>query len=321
MKISNELVEAINNSNNVAIFIHVRPDGDCIGSGVALKLALEQIGKHADIYCDGEVGKTFSYLKRVDTINKPTLKEYDTAIAVDVPTFNRIGCYADLYKSIKCRLNIDHHQTNDKFGDIDLIDGTRASACEIIYELFVLMNLNITKEISEALYTGIATDTGCFVHNNVQSVTHIIAADLMNRGVDVGKINTIIFKNKSLGQVELQKIALNHMQFYGKNKICFTYLTKGDFTFAHCTPNDTVGLVDTFIGIDGVEIGALISEDKPGICAVSIRSKGNINVSTLAEYFGGGGHKNAAGCNIFGSARVAVKKLAKAVEEVYAGIY
>ncbi|MBR4745166.1 MAG: hypothetical protein IK070_00450, partial [Clostridia bacterium] len=78
MKISNELVEAINNSNNVAIFIHVRPDGDCIGSGIALKLALEQIGKHADIYCDGEVGRTFSYLKYVDTINKPALKEYDT---------------------------------------------------------------------------------------------------------------------------------------------------------------------------------------------------------------------------------------------------
>ena len=124
-----------------------------------------------------------------------------------------------------------------------------------------------------------------------------------------------------MGQIELQKIALNHMAFYFKNKVCISYITKHDFIDTKTTNNDTIGLIDTFIGIDGVEIGIVLSEDKPGICAVSMRSKGDIDVSKLCEYFGGGGHKNAAGCNIFGTAKTALNKIIKAIEEVYAGIY
>ncbi len=321
MEITNELISKIKNAKKVAIFIHIRPDGDCIGAGCSMKLVLAKLGAQADIYCDGIVNNNYHFIKGASDISNPTLDSYDTAIAVDCSDLGRLGKYQDLFNSIPNSVNIDHHKTNTNFAQVNLVNSDSASACEILYAVYKALDVTFDADIAQALYSGVATDTGCFMHSNVTNLTHLIAGDLMNYNFDVGNANYYLFKKKSLGQIQLQQIALNNLRLYFQNKLSVTYLTRNDFAQTRCNNNETFGIVDICVNIDGVEIGALISEDKPGICAVSIRSKGNLDVSKLAEYFGGGGHKNAAGCNIFGNAKTACNKLAKAVSDVYAGIY
>lgn len=321
MEINDKLIKQILDSKNVAIFIHIRPDGDCLGAGTAFKQVLEQLGKQADIYCDGIVNENYKFIKYSDTINDAKLKDYDTAIAVDCSDLTRLGKYSSLFSSIPYSINIDHHKTNTNFATHNLVVSERASACEILYELFKIMHIKFDADIAQSLYSGIATDTGGFLHSNVTAITHIIAGDLINYKFDVANANYNLLKHRTFGQVQLQKIALDNMKMFFAGKLCITYLTKNDFVSTKCNSTETFGIVDICVNISGVEIGAIVSQDKPNICAVSLRSKGNLDVAKVAEYFGGGGHRNAAGCNIFGSAKSVTHKLAKAVSEVYAGIY
>ncbi len=320
MEIQDNIIQTINNARNVAIFIHVRPDGDCIGASSAMRQALESMGKSADIYCDGEISTNYHFIKYADQINKPKLTSYDTAIAVDCSDTGRFGKNAQLFYSIDSSVNIDHHPTNNNFAKVNLVNPKSASTCEILYELFKVLGVKFDDRIAEALYSGVATDTGGFLHSNVTSITHIIAGDLINYKFDLARANNNLLKARTYGQVQLQKLALENMRMMLGGKLCISYITKGDLVAAKCNSNETFGIVDICVNINGVEIGTLVTQDKPNICAVSIRSKGNLDVSKLAEYFGGGGHHNAAGCNIFGSTKSAVNKLAKAVSEIYAGL-
>lgn len=315
MKISKGVIDLINNSNKVAIYTHVRPDADCLGSACALKMALEQMGKEADIFCDSEIPGNYVFIKYINKINHPQLMEYDTAIAVDCSDSGRLGKYITFFNNIEHTINIDHHKTTESFADVNFVR-TVGSTGEILYYLLKQLKITFDKDIATALYSAVASDTGCFLHSNTTSDTHKIASSLLKHNIDLAKANYYLFKRRSLGQIKLQQIGLNHLRLFAENKVAIMYLEAKNFKECNIGTNESFGLVDMCINIEKVEIGILISEIKPNLFAVSIRGKGNVDVSKLAEVFGGGGHENAAGCNIFGTCHTVINKLVRASKKI-----
>ncbi len=311
MKINNKVIEMIENSKDVAIFTHMRPDADALGSACSLKLVLEKLGKNADVFCDTDtISTNFTFIKGVNKVNRPMLMQYDTAIAVDCADIGRLGKYEQMFNAIENRLNIDHHITNDNFATVNFVKDA-SSTGEILYFVYKALKVNLNRDIATALYAAISSDTGCFMHNNVTATSHKIVGYLMKQKIDIAKANYYLFKRRSLGQIKLQQIALKNLKFYIENKVAIMFLTANNFKDCDIGTNESFGLVDLCINIEKVEIGILISEIKPNLFACSIRGKGNVDCSLIAKVFGGGGHINASGCNIFGSCNSVINKLVR----------
>ncbi len=315
MKISEKVFEALYSSKKVAIFTHMRPDADALGSSCAMKMYLEKLGKSADIYVDAEdISLNYNFIKGVNKVNTPSLREYDTAIALDCADFGRLGKYGQMYNSIDVRLNIDHHITNDNFGQINCVFNT-SSTGEIVFTIFKAMHVSPNKDIATALYSAVASDTGCFQHGNTNAHTHKVAGQLFRYKIDINKANYYLFKRRSWGQIMLLQTALKNLRLYLDGKLAIMYLKASNFKECDVGTNESFGLVDYCVNIEKVEVGILISEIKPNLFAVSIRGKGNVDCSKLAMVFGGGGHPDAAGCNIFGTCNSVINKLIRATRK------
>ena len=315
MKINEKVFEAIHNSKKVAIFTHIRPDADALGSSCAMKMYLEKMGKSADIYVDAEdISLNYNFIKGVNKVNTPSLREYDTAIALDCADFGRLGKYGQMYNSIDVRVNIDHHITNDNFGQINCVFNT-SSTGEIVFSIFKAIHVSPNKEIATALYSAVASDTGCFQHGNTNANTHKVAGQLFRYKIDINKANYYLFKRRSWGQIMLLQTGLKNLRLYLDGKLAIMYLKANNFKECDVGNNESFGLVDYCVNIEKVEVGILVSEIKPNLFAVSIRGKGNVDCSKLAMVFGGGGHPDAAGCNIFGSCNSVINKLIRATRK------
>jgi len=315
MKISEKIFEAIHNSKKIAIFTHIRPDADALGSSCAMKMYLEKMGKSADIYVDAEeISLNYNFIKGVSKINYPALREYDTAISLDCADFTRLGKYGTMYQSIETRLNIDHHITNDNFGTYNCVAPT-SSTGEIVYAIFKSLHVSPNRDIATALYSAIASDTGCFQHGNTTANTHKVVGQLLKYKVDINKANYFLFKRRSWGQVMLMQTGLKNLKLFLDGRLSIMFLKANNFKECGVGTNESFGLVDYCVNIEKVEVGILISEIKPNLYAVSIRGKGNIDCSKLAIEFGGGGHPDAAGCNIFGSCNSVIGKLVKTAKK------
>ena len=319
MIIPKELINLLKNSTNVAIFSHVRPDGDCLGSASALKSALNQLGKNVDLYCDCILSDNYLFIKHMDVLNKPTCINYDLAIVVDCSDEARIGQYIEIYQKASHSIKIDHHKTYSDFAEINFVQQV-GSTCEILYFIIKEMGVKIDSDIACALYAGISSDTGCFMHNNTTSDAHKIAGELLKVGFNLDIANYNLFKRRTIGQINLLKTALNNMKFVSNGKVAISYLTIKDFKANNTRNTETYGIVNTLVDIDSVDIGVLISEDKPNLYTCSFRSKGGIDVSQICQEFGGGGHLNASGCNIFGAYKNVIDKIEKVVNSYYARI-
>lgn len=316
MKINDKIFEAIHNAKQVAIFTHIRPDADALGSSCAMKMYLEKMGKMADIYVDAEdISLNYNFIKGVRKINTPSLREYDTAIALDCADFSRLGKYGQMYKSISVQLNIDHHITSGNFGQVNCVINS-SSTGEIIYTIFKALHVAPNKDIATALYAALASDTGCFQHANTTATTHKIAGQLFRYKIDINKANYFLFKRRSWGQIKLLQTALKNLKLYLDGKLAIMFLKANDFKECDVGNNESFGLVDYCVNIEKVEVGILISEIKYNLFAVSIRGKGNVDCSKLAMVFGGGGHPDAAGCNIFGSCGSVINKLIRATRKL-----
>ncbi len=315
IKIDVSLLEAIKNSKNIAIASHIRPDADALGSSVALKLMLEKLGKNADIFCDSEISSNYYFLKHVSSINKPKLSFYDTYISLDCAEDFRLGKYATEFKKCTNSINIDHHITNSNFANINFVRAV-SSTGEILYFLLKQLNIDLDTDIASSLYAAIASDTGCFQHDNTTSEVHEIVAHLMKYNINISLANYYLFKRRTMEQIQLQQIALKNLRFYENNKICLIFLRNEDFKQCNIESRDNIGIVDIAINIENIEIGILISEIKSNLYACSLRGRGNFDVSEITKSFGGGGHTNAAGCNIFGTYKTVARKLVKACREI-----
>ncbi|MBD5132282.1 MAG: bifunctional oligoribonuclease/PAP phosphatase NrnA [Clostridiales bacterium] len=298
-EITTEIISAIKASDKVLICGHIRPDGDCIGSALAMRFICENLGKTADAVCDAEKTDSFDFLPGYDSFNAPRFNDYDLFIAVDCAIDTRLGEYRRFLDTAKNIIDIDHHPTNNKYGKINFINGDACSTCEIIFDMFEGTGL-IDKTVATCLYTGLSTDTGHFMHNNTTAKAFDIAASLCRMGVDAGTLNQELYKNKSFSRIRLTAKAIDGIILFENGQIALMAITKEMLDSCNCTSDDTEGLIDYASSIRGVKISISMCDQPGGLFRVSFRSK-KADVAAAAETFGGGGHKNAAGCIIKGN--------------------
>ena len=290
-----EVVKILHEKDKIAILCHCFPDGDTIGSAYALYDALKSINKTVKIECADNFGSQFTYI--TDGIEfEDFTPEY--VIAVDVPTSALLGKIKDKYPEID--LSIDHHKTHIPFAKITYVQSEAAATCEIIYDICVALCGDINKTQATALYTGIATDTGCFKFSNTTAHTHLIAAKLIAKNVDCEKIHQFVF-SKSKACAILEAVVLLKTNFYFDDKIAIQSIDRQTQTNLGVSDEDIGNIAGVLQNIDCVMIGITVREIDSNTFKISVRTKNPISASQFCQKFGGGGHENAAGATINGS--------------------
>jgi phosphoesterase RecJ-like protein len=310
----------ISGAETFAIVGHIRPDGDCIGGALAMKFAVESLGKSAQVFIDGEIPEQFFYLKGIDTINTNPRQfflnpsQFDLLIILDSSSQDRLGAFSDLDKYAKSVLCIDHHLENSIKADLYLVNPDRASAGEILYELFTENGIEITPDMATALYTSVSTDTGCFLYANTTSFSHRVTAELLEKGVDIERVNYYNFRVYGRNVIAGFRQVLNSLTFTHNGEIALAVLRKSrKVTFNH---EERHRIQKYASDAKGVRLSVFLTEETRGNYHVSLRSHGDINVATAAIELGGGGHKNAAGFVISGKYKAVVEKILHEVEKL-----
>lgn len=295
---SDKIWKLINDSDSILVITHESPDGDAIGSVMAFYHMLKNINKAVDVVVP-EIPEAFKYLDGIDEVKNKSDSTYDLAIVVDCASSPRIGQINNEFSNCKKSIVIDHHISNAMYGDINHVEGTISSCCQVIYYLFKSWSVNITKEIGNALITGCLTDTNGFRNNDVDKNTFLMAAELMDYGIDIHNIYYLAVSKKSMAQYLLMKMTLDRLEMFDDGKIAFSYISREDMDNVEAKKGDHEGLVDLGRNIGGVEVSVFMREDDE--YRVSLRSNGRVDVNEIAKRFGGGGHKMAAGIKLAGN--------------------
>jgi Exopolyphosphatase-related proteins len=283
--------------DDILILTHASPDGDTLGSAVALMHGLIQKGKRAGIYCADEIPDRYEYL--FEGLSQPDF-EPKYIVSVDVADIKLLGKGHELYQG-KIDLAIDHHEYHKSFAEKEWVNKFSAANAEIIFDLLLGMQVNITKEIANALYTGITTDTGCFRYRSVTSQTHRIAAALIGMGASAGPINQWMFETKTAAQVQTEIEAMNSMELLCDNKCAVISINKEMIAKFGVSEDDLGAISSKPREIQGVLIGAVLKEKEDGSVKVSVRTNPPANAGALCGILGGGGHLGAGGCAPEGS--------------------
>ena len=290
-----KISEEINKAQSIAILTHESPDGDAIGSSLAMLLALKQLGKTADLIIP-EVPRTFNFLPGVNEIkNESSISNYDLVFALDCADLKRLNGYGKIFEDAKVTVNIDHHGSNKMFSDYNFVDPVSPACAQILIVVFNYLNIEITKDIGTCLLTGIITDTGGFQYSGVNSETFEFTSSLLNKGVNVSDVYRKVLQVKTKPHFELRKLVIDRLEFLENGKIAFTYITEEDELKVGAETGDHEGLVEIGRDIEGVEVSILLRQAEKGFKA-SLRSNEHVNVSDVCIMFGGGGHPKAAGC-------------------------
>ncbi|WP_303816401.1 bifunctional oligoribonuclease/PAP phosphatase NrnA [Selenomonas ruminantium] len=294
----------------IVLTAHVNPDGDAIGSSLGLMHALKVLGKEVQVFIDDDIPAAFSVLPGYELIGKPEEGQNipaDLLVAVDV-SLDRIGRVNEAVKAPT--LNIDHHITNDGKADKLYLDGNAAATAEIIYQLIEELGAPCTQEMAMCLYTGLAMDTGWFRFSNTTPNTMRVAAALLACGAQPHVISEAL-EQRPFAEVQSLAFALQKIELLSDGKVAGICLNNADLQ-EHEAPEGLIGMVRV---IEGVDIAFTLKEKEPGLCRVSLRSKG-IDVTKIALQFGGGGHVRAAGCSIEKSCAEARLDLINAITQV-----
>lgn len=296
-----EIISKIRESSKIAIMSHIMPDGDNVGSSLALYNALKKYGKDVAFILDDDIPKVYKFLKCSDKVQRPGKYEsFDAIIALDCGDAERLG-KSRLYLENNFTINIDHHISNNEFGNLNLVDANASATGEILYQLIKLLGIDMDKEISECLYTAIVTDSGQFQYSNTTAITHQIAGDLISNGVNVSLMFERIYQNNSKEKIILMKKALNSLEFYHHDSISCVSLTLEQMREANAMDEDSDGIINLSRDIDCVEVAIFFKELEPGKIKVGFRSKKVVDVAAVSLQFGGGGHVHAAGCTLNGT--------------------
>ncbi len=303
--------ELLNAADNILILTHRNPDGDTLGSGFALMHALRSTGKKAKVLCCDEIPKKYFYMfgeKQEDFSAEYT-------VAVDVADIKLLGNGLSREFENKIDLCIDHHGSNTEYAD-NLLLRSCAATCEIVYDIVNALGVEITPLIADCLYTGISTDTGCFLFSNVTPETHIIVADLIKKGADYVNINKVMFETKSIGYFKLEELALNTIKTYFGGKCAVMSITQEMLRESNTDESDCDGIAGIPRKIDGVLVGVTVRERNDGSYKVSLRSHEPVDSAKICKLMGGGGHARAAGCELDSDALEAEKaKLLSIIED------
>ena len=292
-----QILKCIKKSKNIVIVTHENPDGDAVGSSLAMYHALKGLKKNVDIIIP-EYAKCFNELPGIDEVIKESDKVYDLAISLDAATDKLLNVWVKYFRGADQRIVIDHHSTNTMFGDINYVDLSAPACAQVVYMLIKHYRWKITPEIGTCIMAGIITDTGGFQYSGVSRDTFNIAAELLDAGVNISKVYKKVFDTKTKSSFELRRIALDRMEFLEDDKIAFTYVTNEDERKVNAGVGDYEGIVSEGRSIEGVEVSIFLHELKDGEFKISLRSNSYVNVSDVCIMFGGGGHIRAAGAKM-----------------------
>jgi len=284
------------NGDYIVITSHPTPDGDAIGSSLALAMALHLAGKKPLVILD-EYSSRFDFVKGSEFIYKGKLDELtcDVFVSVDCGDLVRVGDAIELFNRTPITINIDHHINNSNFARLNYVDTNASSTAEVIFSI-INMHIPITKDIAEALYMGIVTDTGGFRHSITSAETMEVAALLMRTGIDFSEIQRRAIYQHSRIESQVFALAVQKMQFIEGYPIAYTVLTQKEMKAIHATYSDLDGIAEYMLNTEDITVSAFFTERLEGRVKVSFRS-GGLDVRLLAEHFGGGGHKFAAASN------------------------
>ncbi|MCX7872646.1 MAG: bifunctional oligoribonuclease/PAP phosphatase NrnA [Verrucomicrobiae bacterium] len=302
-KVIGRIIEAIKAYDSFCVIGHIRPDGDCVGCQLALAYALKNNEKKVAVWNDDEIPYKYKFLDVEHLIKRPREGyEFDCVITVDSANLSRLGNGVNCIGRRKLFINIDHHESNDRYGDINYVNGKASSTAELVYRILKAARWQITKPIADALFTGISTDTGSFQYSTTKPLTYHIAGELVSKGADIARICDRVYQSFPLSRVKLLKHVYSSFKLTCDDKVAYFWLRKEDFEKAGANCSDTEGLIDHIRSIEPVVVACVFEEEEPGLIRISLRSKSSlVNVNQIAKLFGGGGHAAAAGAKVRGT--------------------
>jgi phosphoesterase RecJ-like protein len=302
------LLNAIGSADHLLVTTHADPDGDAIGSLLAMGLGLTRLGKQVSFYVESPIPAVYQFLPAVDRIRRrlPPAGTCDAAVVLDCGDGSRVGEGWPVVSRIPVVLNIDHHVSNTGFGSHRLIEGTACATAEIVYRLIRRMGVCIDRDIATCIYTGILTDTGSFRFANTNAASFAISREMTELGVEPHEVARHVYGSYSLGRIKLLNLALNSIEISPNGKLSLMTVTRGMMEETQTQAEDADGLINYARRIEDVRVAALIQEQvngrapagAPGRFHVSLRSDGSVDVAALAGTYGGGGHHSAAGFQI-----------------------
>ncbi|MFK7909169.1 MAG: bifunctional oligoribonuclease/PAP phosphatase NrnA [Akkermansiaceae bacterium] len=316
-----EIAKVIHDHSSFILLSHVRPDGDAIGSQIALGHSLVAMGKTVHFINEDGLPDNLAFMPGSGKIQTPPAEPVDAevCIALDCATKPRLGEKALHAASIaKTWINIDHHISNPRYADLNHIDDSSPATGQIIYHLIKSQDFPLPEETRDAIYVAVSTDTGSFQYSNTTAATYEMAANLVNLGLDVGTINAQIYDNNPYRKIELLRSLLNTLELSEDGRVADWQLPHSVKEKFNLKPEDSEDQIDIIRGIEGVIVAAFFEELEDGKIRVSLRAKdASVNVCEIAQQFGGGGHARAAGIRMPGPITDARSKVLTAVEEVF----
>jgi len=317
LKIIDRILEKIAGSQSICVAGHIRPDGDCVGSELGLTLALRKQGKEVWCWNEDAMPQKYAFLDPDKLLQKPGgAQEFDLVITVDCASFDRLGAVAPAVGQRKFLINIDHHQSNTRYGDLNWISAREASTGELIFRLLQAANWPITPAIADCLFTAVSTDTGSFQYPTTKPLTYHTAGELVRLGANLETICHEVYQSFSLSRVRLLRHVYSHFHLTHNNQIAWLWLKKKDFARTGADRSDTEGLIDHIRAIEPVVVACVFEEVGEDLIRVSLRSKSpRINVNEILSQFGGGGHAAAAGARMAGQSLAVQRRVIGAIKK------
>lgn len=310
-----EILKELKKAEKIVVLTHESPDGDAIGSSLAMKLILKELGKEADIIIP-EYSRMFHFLPGSEEIKMDSeIEKYDLAISLDCANLKRLA-QNQYFEKAKKTIVIDHHGSNNMYADLNYVNPVSPACCEILIGMTEYFGIEISKDMGTCIMTGIITDTGGFRHAGITPDTFEYTAELIRLGVDIPDIYKRTMRTKTKANFELTKRVMERMELLEDGKVSFTYINAQDELETGAEPGDHEGLVDIGKDIEGVKVSIFIRQkEQENAYKVSLRSEDEINVSDICFVFGGGGHARAAGALIQGNVEQVKEKLMKEIKK------
>jgi len=303
--------------NNFLITSHIRPDGDAIGSQLALAYLLKRLRKKVTIINQDKIPQHFAFLpdSHLISTNLETKKIFDVAIILDCSEWERIGKVKEIVQSSKIIINIDHHLNSYGLGRFNLLNSQASSVGEMIFQIAKEIPVELDQALATLLYTAILTDTGSFRFSNSNSFTHQIVSELLTHNLNSSKIYNLIYENNPPGMINLLALCLSTLTLFCYKKVALVSLTEETRKESKAEHIETEMVTNLLLSIASVEVAIFIREIKDNMLRINFRSKDKVDVNKLARLFGGGGHKQAAGCTLYGQIDLVQKNIIKEIKK------
>lgn len=311
-----EIAQLIREATTIALCAHVNPDGDTVGSCLALKLGLERLGKQVSVFCQDKIPGTLHMLPGVESICQPTSQMFDLLICVDVSDQGRMGDCQGLLQQAKRTAQIDHHGTNPCYTQVNSVDEDAPATALLIKQQLDVLGVAPDRDIAMCLYAAISTDTGNFAFNSTNAEAFAVMSQLMDCGLPLDEMNRVLFRQREKPHVRLLARALSSMAFHADDRVTTMVLTQQDFQACEALPEHADAIVNYGVDIPGVKMALLARENEDGSIKMALRAVAPVRVDEIARQFGGGGHAQASGCTLDGPMAAAVSRVLSAMEEV-----